>query len=116
MEIQGIVKNVGSTQEISDKFKKRELIIETSDQYPQTYCVEFTQDKVDLINDIVEGQEVNVKINLRGRSWTNPQGVTKYFTSINGWKIDVVESVAVPTPPQIPTPAEQAAADDDLPF
>ena len=28
MEIQGIVKNVGSTQEISDKFKKRELIVE----------------------------------------------------------------------------------------
>ena len=116
MEIQGIVKNVGGIAQVTDSFKKRELIIETSDQYPQTYCVEFTQDKVDLINDIVEGQEVNVKINLRGRSWTNPQGVTKYFTSINGWKIDVVESPAVPTPPQIPTPAEQAAADDDLPF
>lgn len=116
MEIQGVVKNVGSTQQVTDSFKKRELIVETNDQYPQTYCVEFTQDKVDLINDIAEGQEVNVQINLRGRPWTNPDGVTKYFISINGWKIDVVESVSAPAPPPIPTPAEKAAADDDLPF
>ena len=115
MEITGTVESKGETQQVSDSFKKRELIVTTSDQYPQSYCVEFTQDKVNLIDDIVAGQEVTVQINLRGRKWTNPDGVDKYFTSINGWKIDVVESVSVPTPPPIPTPAA-AAAGDDLPF
>jgi translation initiation factor IF-3 len=35
---------------------------------------------------------VKVFINLRGREWTSPEGVVKYFNSIQGWKVDVLES------------------------
>ena len=45
MEVQGKIKLVGNVQEITDSFRKRELVIVTQEQYPQTLCVEFVQDK-----------------------------------------------------------------------
>jgi hypothetical protein len=50
MELNGTIKNIGQTQEIgSNGFRKRELVIETFEQYPQTILVEFVQDKCDLL-------------------------------------------------------------------
>ena len=89
MEVQGKIKLVGNVQEITDSFKKRELVIVTQEQYPQTLCVEFVQDKTDLLNDFQEGQEVKIGINLRGREWKNPEGIIKYFTSLQGWRIEL---------------------------
>ena len=89
MEVIGIIKLVGATQEIGAKgFRKRELVVTTVEDYPQMLMIEFTQDKVDLLNNFSQGQSVKVAINLRGREWINPQGEAKYFNSLQGWKID----------------------------
>jgi len=88
MEVVGIIKVLGATQEIGAKgFKKREVVVTTADQYPQDIMIEFTQDKVDLLNEFMEGSSVTISINLRGREWINPQGEAKYFNSLQGWKI-----------------------------
>ena len=92
MEVQGKIKLVGNVQEITDSFRKRELVIVTQEQYPQTLCVEFVQDKTDLLNDFQEGQEVKIGINLRGREWKNPEGIIKYFTSLQGWRIELLQN------------------------
>jgi len=89
MEVVGIIKLVGATQEIGAKgFRKRELVVTTAEDYPQMLMIEFTQDKVDLLNNFSQGQSVKVAINLRGREWINPAGKAKYFNSLQGWKID----------------------------
>ena len=36
------------------------------------------------------GQEINVNYNLRGRKWTSPQGETRYFTTLDVWKIEKI--------------------------
>ena len=88
MEVVGIIKVLGATQEIGAKgFKKREVVITTAEDYPQMLSIEFTQDKVDLLNEFMLGSSVTVSINLRGREWINPQGEAKYFNSLQGWKI-----------------------------
>jgi hypothetical protein len=88
MEVVGIIKVLGATQEIGAKgFKKREVVITTAEDYPQMLSIEFTQDKVDLLNEFMEGSSVTISINLRGREWINPQGEAKYFNSLQGWKI-----------------------------
>jgi len=88
MEVVGIIKVLGATQEIgANGFKKREVVVTTADQYPQDIMIEFTQDKVDLLNEFMEGSSVTISINLRGREWINPQGEAKYFNSLQGWKI-----------------------------
>lgn len=88
MVVSGKVKSVGSTQQVSASFKKRELVVSTEEQYPQHILIEFAQDKCDLLNNLQVGQQVNVSINLKGREWTNPQGEVKYFNSIQGWQIN----------------------------
>lgn len=69
-------------------FRKREMVVTTDEQYPQHIMIEFTQDKCDLLNNYAVGEPVKVSINLRGREWVNPQGETKYFNSIQGWRIE----------------------------
>jgi translation initiation factor IF-3 len=88
MEVIGKVKVINPTQEVSASFKKRELVVVTAEQYPQSILIEFAQDKCDLLDNFQEGQEVKVSINLRGREWVSPQGETKYFNQIQGWKIE----------------------------
>lgn len=90
MEFSGKVKKVGAEEQVSASFKKRELVVTTDEQYPQSILVEFVQDKVTLLDDITEGMDVKVHINLGGREWVNPQGETKYFNSIKGWKIEKI--------------------------
>lgn len=87
MELTGTIKVIAKTQQVSASFKKRDLVIITDDQYPQSLLIEFLQDKADLLDNFAEGQKVDVSINLAGREWVNPQGETKYFNSIRGWKI-----------------------------
>ena len=125
MEVQGRIKVIGETQTFgSNGFRKRELVVNTEEQYPQHIMNEFVQDKSDLLNDYQVGQQVKVNINLRGREWTNPQGEVKYFNSIQGWRIEAVQSEAVSgdVPPVPPATAFEPATDldtddhDDLPF
>lgn len=125
MEVQGKVKMVGETQTFgSNGFRKREIVVTTDEQYPQHIMIEFIQDKTDLLNNYQVGQDVKISINLRGREWVNPQGETKYFNSIQGWRIENV-AAAAPSgdiPPVAPVQAFEPATDlkeedhDDLPF
>lgn len=88
MEVLGRIKMIGQPQDVSPTFRKRELVVTTEEQYPQHIMIEFTQDKCDLLNQFQIGEQVRVGINLRGREWVNPQGETRYFNSIQGWRID----------------------------
>ncbi|MEP5255786.1 MULTISPECIES: DUF3127 domain-containing protein [Winogradskyella] len=125
MEVQGRIKMVGETQSFgSNGFRKREIVVTTEEQYPQHIMVEFVQDKTDLLNSYKVGQQVKISINLRGREWVNPQGETKYFNSIQGWRIEAVQGDASGgnMPPVPPTEAFEPVKDldegdnDDLPF
>ena len=124
MELSGTIYRLSEAQDISEKFRKREVVIKTDDQYPQTIPVEFVQDRIDLLNSYSEGQQVTISINLRGREWTSPKGEVKFFVSVQGWRIQPLQqgSAAAPasaTAPVAATPAPantNATEDDDLPF
>ena len=96
MEIQGRIKQIFPSQVIGQNgFEKRDLVIVTEDIYPQTIIIQFTQQRCDLLDSLQVGQRVKVYVNIRGREWTNPQGETKYFNTIEGWKIEVVQTTNV---------------------
>lgn len=125
MEVQGKVKMIGETQTFgTNGFRKREIVITTEEQYPQHIMIEFVQDKTDLLNNYQVGQNVKISINLRGREWVNPQGETKYFNSIQGWRIENLqqEAAAGDIPPIPPMDAFEPVNElneedhDDLPF
>ena len=124
MEVQGKIKMIGETATFgTNGFRKRELVVTTEEQYPQHIMVEFVQDKTDLLNSYQVGQNVKVSINLRGREWVNPQGETKYFNSIQGWRIENADQATSQNMPPMPPadsfePATNLNEDDhdDLPF
>jgi hypothetical protein len=55
-KLTGTLKVANPTQVISEKFSKREFVIETQDQYPQMVMFQFTQDKCNLLDGIEIGQ------------------------------------------------------------
>ena len=124
MEVSGKIKWLDETKTYGNNgFRKRELVITTEEQYPQHILVEFIQDKCDLLDAFQMGQNVKIGINLRGREWVNPQGETKYFNSIQGWRIEAVGVSSSSEIPPMPPPTAFEPADDptdgtedDLPF
>lgn len=125
MEVIGKIKMIGTEQQVSPTFKKRELVVTTDEQYPQHIMIEFVQDKCQLLDNCQPGEGIKVSINLRGREWVNPQGEVKYFNSITGWRVEklVAEPTSQPSMPPMPTseafePATDfnEEAEDDLPF
>ena len=93
MEVSGklIVKNEIKTFGAKG-FRKREFVVETSDTYPQKVLVELIQDKCDLLEPYNLGDELKISYNLLGREWINPQGEAKYFNSIQGWRIEALQT------------------------
>ncbi len=124
MEITGKIKLIGETQTFgASGFRKRELVVTTDEQYPQMLMIEFVQDKTDILNNYNVGEDVKVSINLRGREWINPEGVAKYFNSIQGWRIEKLQANAPAEMPPIEAvdafePADSVSDNepDDLPF
>lgn len=110
MEIQGRIKQIFPSQVIGQNgFEKRDLVITTEEQYPQTIIIQFTQQRCDLLDSLQVGQNVKVYINIKGREWTNPQGETKYFNTIEGWKIEVIQTTNVAYQQPVQQPVAQAA-------
>jgi len=88
MELQGTIEHITEIEE-NGTFKKRSLILgtEKESQYPQSVNIEFQQGNVDLLNNKNVGDNVTVSINIKGRKWTNPEGIDKWFNNIVGWKV-----------------------------
>ena len=130
MKLEGVIKKIFEEQVITASFKKREFVITTQEQYPQDILMELTQDKTGLLNQFKEGDLVSVDINVRGREWINPEGVAKYFNTLQAWSIWKKEegtqgAPGIPTPPTSPTPPTNSVPEppayndgdsEDLPF
>ena len=125
MEITGKVHEVGPVQQISDTFRKRDLVIQYAEnpQFVEYIKFEATQDRVNIFDNLNPGDEVAVSFNLRGRPWTNKEGVTSYFNSLVAWRVnkaatDSGAQAQYNTPAAAPPVdiSSNSNDDDDLPF
>ena len=89
MEIQGKLLEISDTVQIKETFRKRDFVVEYADnpQYPEYVKFECIQDKCDMLDNYSVGQDVTVSFNLKGRKWVDPQGETKYFNSLQAWRM-----------------------------
>lgn len=115
----GIIKHIGDTVQVSEKFQKREFVVtELSDKdpkYDQHISFQATQDKCDMLSSFGNGQSVTVSFNLRGREWTSPQGEVKYFNTLEAWRVEPSDEGSAPAPVAA-APAAALQDDEDLPF
>ncbi len=102
-KVKGLIKVIGDTVQVTEKFSKREVVITVEDgKYPQYISLQATGDKTALLDGYKVGEEVEASFNLRGREWQD-----KHFNSLELWKIDLLTATATHVPDN---PA------DDLPF
>ena len=96
MEIHGRIKQIFATESVgANGFQKRDLVITTDGQYPQDIIIQFAQGNCALLDNLQIGQIVKVQFNLQGREWTSPQGEVKYFNTVVGWKIELIQTTNV---------------------
>ncbi len=114
-DIEGKLHKIFDIQAKSDSFQTRDIILLVQDgNYPQYIKFQLTQDRCGLVERFKPGDEVKISFDLRGREW---QG--KYFTNLNAWRIELVQSQAeAPMPPadMAPPPDDSDIPTDDLPF
>ena len=123
MVIEGKLHAKFDTQEVSEKFKKRDFVVEYVDNplYPQYVSFQVNQDRCTLIDNFAVGDKVEVTFNLRGREWTNPQGEKKFFNTLEAWRIQKIDVAASSPAAGAGQPVYNMAdiasdSSDDLPF
>ncbi|MEN9303232.1 MAG: hypothetical protein RL264_1661 [Bacteroidota bacterium] len=133
-KFRGTVKLINPTQQVSEKFSKRDFVIsDNTSMYPQHIQFQMTQDKCALLDTVQVNDEVEVSFYLRGREWQSPQGDIRYFNTLDAFRVEKVgQANAMPSggptpmafgsePMSAPVAStssalESSAEDDDLPF
>ena len=91
-EITGKVIDASPVNQVSDKFKKREFVIEKKETGGAAVFIDYIkfqliQDKCDLINESFLNEEVKIWFNLKGNK-SERDGKVNYFTNLDAWKIE----------------------------
>lgn len=90
MELQRTLIHIGKVEQVSEKFRKRDLIIQTQEQYPQEIKLQLVQDKCELVTNIGLNTNVSVEFNLRGKSFITKQRVKMWNNNLDVWKLKVI--------------------------
>ncbi|MBN2699279.1 MAG: DUF3127 domain-containing protein [Bacteroidales bacterium] len=130
-EVTGIIKEIFETQHVSDRFRKREFVIEirestnTGTEFVDYIKFQATQERCALLDQLKTNDPVKIGFNLRGRKWEK-DGRISYFTNLDAWRIEKVHSESPlksedlsESVPDVPFPEEPPQSDpgfDDLPF
>lgn len=119
----GLLHEIFDEQQVSEKFRKRDFVLEVPGQYPEHIKMQLVQDKCDMIDPYKIGDEVEASFNIRGRG-LNRNGEMIYFVNLDCWKIQPCGKSALAPRPNVPPARTPPAAapgnneDDDngLPF
>jgi len=119
METAGKLFKIFDAQQITDRFRKREFVVELADnsRYPQFVLFQLTGDRCETLDDFNVGDQVEIEFSLRGREWTSPKGDVRYFNSLEVWKLTGSQGAAPSDEePPIPEGPPPGFDGDDVPF
>ena len=128
-DVQGKLHEIFDEQQVSDKFRKREFVLEVPDgSYTQFVKFQLTQDKCNVLDQYKIGDDVKVAFNLSGKPFTK-NGTTMYFTNLSAWRVEGADAAsaagnnnggssraASPQQPAMTSSFISDEADNDLPF
>lgn len=82
----------GETQVVSEKFKKREFVLELTEEingnsYTNFAKLQLTQAKCDILDRYKLGETLECHYNIKGTKFEK-DGKTSYFTNLDCWKIE----------------------------
>lgn len=96
MKTEGKIHTTFDAQQVTERFRKREFVLELdgSSRYPQTVLFQLTGDRCSELDGFSPGEEVRVEFSLRGREWTSPKGEIRYFNSLEVWALERIGDAA----------------------
>lgn len=132
-ELTGKLVAINETQQVSERFKKREFVLETAEEingnvYTNYAKMQLVQNKCEIIDNFKIGDTVKVSFNIKGNKWER-DGNVNYITNLDAWRVENAQQGAQGT--AAASPAYQAPANsgntnmnynpspenaDDLPF
>ena len=118
MQTTGRIHALFDTQQVTERFRKREFVVELADnpRYPQYVLFQLTGDRCESLDGFEVGEEVRVEFSLRGREWQSPRGEKKYFNSLDVWTLEHTGAGASAAQPDFPIDDPPPPGDDDVPF
>lgn len=133
LEVTGKLLAKYDTQQVSDKFKKREFVLELAEEINGNIYTNFAkfqavQNKCEILDRFREGEQLKVTFNIKGNSYVDRKdGLTKYITNLDAWRIESASAQPVGggqpaqqhQPSTYATQAPSAPSNegvDDLPF
>ena len=89
MQVQGRIHTAFPAEQVTERFKKREFVLEleAASRYPQLVIFQLTGDRCATLDDFKVDDVVSVEFSLRGREWKSPKGDTRFFNSLEVWSI-----------------------------
>src|SRR5262245_32330912 len=89
IEATGKLHVIFDTKQVSERFSKREFVVEIADnpKYPQTVLFQLTGDRCSQLDGFNVGDQISIEFSLRGREWRSPAGEGKYFNSLDVGKV-----------------------------
>ena len=130
METIGKLHTIFETKQVSERFSKREFVVEMIDnpKYPQVVLFQLTGDRCTQLDGLNVGDQVAIEFSLRGREWRSPSGELKYFNSLDVWRVESRNASANTgsrrngrAPDDVPRdydprPSDLGRSNDDIPF
>lgn len=113
-------------QQITDTFRKREFVIETSEttggrEFTETIKFQLIQDRCNELDAFKINDTIKVSFNIRGRKWEK-NGNVNYFTNLEAWRLQAESAGSsqdqgfgdIPPPDSFPSDLDED--DNSLPF
>lgn len=80
------------TQQVSDKFKKREFVLELGEEingnvYTNYAKFQLVQNKCEILDRYNEGDTVTVDFNIKGNRWER-DGKVNFISNLDAWRIN----------------------------
>jgi single-stranded DNA-binding protein len=90
IETTGRLHIIFDTKQVSERFTKREFVVEIADnpKYPQMVMFQLSGDRCAQLDEFRIGDQIRIEFSLRGREWKSPTGEVKYFNSLDVWKVE----------------------------
>jgi hypothetical protein len=92
LEVTGKLAVKYDAQQVSERFKKREFVLEISEEingnvYTNYAKMQLVQAKCELLDKYNEGDLIKVNFNLKGNKWEK-DGKVNYITNLDAWRIE----------------------------
>ena len=100
-EITGKLIAINDTQQVSERFKKREFVLEIAEEingnvYTNYAKMQLVQNKCEIVDNFHIGDSVKVNFNVKGNKWER-DGVVNYITNLDAWRIEHAQQAATTT-------------------